>query len=82
MEYVREKPMYRIEIPNAVPPIPYAAPSRKEFSMASRGASRKTAARLGIVRIAPKIGRRNQQKDAWVSQYVCQDQRLTRLCGV
>jgi hypothetical protein len=66
--YVSEKPIYRIEIPNAVPPIPYAAPRTKECNMASLGAARSTAAMSGMVNTAPSIGSRNQQKVAWVIQ--------------
>jgi len=74
--------MWRMAMPNAVPPIPYAIPRVNVSNMALRGAERKTSANWGMVIQAPMIGAMNQQIDAWASQYVCQDHPRSFCCGV
>jgi len=43
--YVSEKPMYRMEMLKAVPPIPYPSPSAKDSSIGGFGASVSTSVR-------------------------------------
>ena len=54
--------------PKAIPPMPYAIPNRKDFSIAEVGASCSTVNKSGIVMKATTIGNINQQTNACANQ--------------